>query len=446
MDFENSELDFELINYRKMAYQTTTRTSYGQRLSGSLKGIASGFLMFIAGTVLLFWNEGNFVKTKKSLQEAEGVLVEMHDVSTVDPSLDGKLIHATGFAHTDDVLSDGLFGINETAIALSRKVEYYQYTEKSSSQTKDRIGGGQETVTTYTYEKKWVLSPVNSANFKDPDYQSTNFVLTTVEDKTQRAQNVSLGAYKLPAFMISSISGSIPAEVKLSEDELKQWEKVITETEKAMKGVSVESLAEKVAENATARIMNDTVKRVHVNNNVVYFGKSTSVPAIGDVRVMLTKVMPADISIIAQVVGNTFEQYTAKNGKTVSGVSMGTVSAEKMFAGKHSSNNMWTWILRLVGIFLVIGGLKSMFSILPTLFKVLPFLGNIVGAGVGLVCTIFGGAWSLLIIGISWLFYRPLVGVPLLLVAIAGIWFLKKKATPKSPKGDLVEQKNRDLH
>jgi hypothetical protein len=185
-----------------------------------------------------------------------------------------------------------------------------------------------------------------------------------------------------------------------------QWEKVI-------------------AGNATAS--DATTQMVHVSGNVVYFGKSSSAPNIGDVRVTLTKILPADISIIAKVNGATFEQYTASNGKTVSGVSMGTVSAESMFASKHSSNKSWTWVFRIIGILLVIGGLKSMFSILPTLFKVLPFLGNIIGAGVGLVCSVFGFAWSLIIISLAWLTYRPLIGIPMLLAAIAGIWFLVKK-------------------
>ena len=170
---------------------------------------------------------------------------------------------------------------------------------------------------------------------------------------------------------------------------------------------------------------------MHVNGNVVYFGQSTSVPNIGDVRVTFTKILPADISIIAKVNGSTFEQFVAKNGRKVSEIAMGTVSSENMFAAAHKSNSMVTWILRILGVLLVIGGLKSMFSILPTLFKVLPFLGNIVGAGVGLVCTVFGGAWSLIIIAIAWLWYRPLIGIALLAIAVAGIWFLMKKVKEK---------------
>jgi len=397
-----------------MAYQETTTTSYGKRLTGSLKGIASGFIMFIIGTIVLFWNEGNFVKTKKSIQEAEGNVELVSDVSNIDPSLNGKLIHATAFANTDETLTDDLFGVNETAISIHRKVEYYQYKENSHSTTKDKIGGGQETVTTYTYEKEWISFPVSSESFKDPEYQYSNFVLTTVEDKSIQAQNVSFGAYKLPKFIVSSISGKVPADVKLEKTELQQWQKVILEKYSSMR----------LPTDSTPKQM------VHINGNVVYFGQSPNVANIGDVRVTITKTMPADISIIAKVNGSTFEEYHAKNGKTFSKVAMGTVSADNMFADAHSSNTKWTWVLRLLGIFLVIGGLRSMFSILPTLFKVLPFLGNIVGAGVGLVCWVLGIAWSLIFIAIAWLWYRPIIGIILLAVAVAGIWYLKKKSKP----------------
>ena len=176
-----------------MSYQETTTTGYGQRLKNSLKGIVAGFVMFIIGTVLLFWNEGNFVKTKQSIQEAEGAMVPVSDVSRVDAALNGKLIHASAFADTQDVLTDELFGVNEKAISISRKIEYYQNEEHSSSTTQDKIGGGQETVTTYTYEKAWVSTPISSSGFKDPEYKTSNFVLTTVENRTDYAKNVTFG-------------------------------------------------------------------------------------------------------------------------------------------------------------------------------------------------------------------------------------------------------------
>jgi len=75
-----------------MAYQVKTTKSYGTRLTDSLKGIVTGVILFAIGTIVLFWNEGNFVKTKKSIREAEQALVVVSDVSRVDPSLNGQLI------------------------------------------------------------------------------------------------------------------------------------------------------------------------------------------------------------------------------------------------------------------------------------------------------------------------------------------------------------------
>jgi hypothetical protein len=402
-----------------MAYVETTTKSYGQRLSGSFKGIGTGILMFIAGTILLFWNEGNFVKTQKAINEAQGVVQHVDDVSAIDASLNGKLIHATAFADTKDVLTDDLFGVSVPAVKLKRAVEYYQWEEKSDSKTRDKVGGGQETVTTYTYEKKWSGSPVASSSFKDIDYQDANFVLATIEAQSQTATNVTFGAYKLPGFMVASISGSVPAEPNLTAEEIAEWHEVI-EAKLTALGI---------------RPAGDLPETLHVNGNVVYIGMSPDNPQVGDLRVTLTKVLPAEISLIGKVNGQTFEKFQAANGKEFSAVDMGTVSAEVMFSAAHSSNSMWTWILRFIGLFLVIGGLKSMFGILPALFKVLPFLGNIVGAGVGLVCSVFGFVWTLLIIAISWLWYRPLIGIVLLVIVVAGIVYLKKVAKSKKQAG-----------
>ena len=77
-----------------MAVQVTTKTSYGQRLGSSFRGIGSGFLLLIIGIVLLWWNEGRAVKTAKMLNRAEKVAVEMPDINSVNPEFDGKLVHA----------------------------------------------------------------------------------------------------------------------------------------------------------------------------------------------------------------------------------------------------------------------------------------------------------------------------------------------------------------
>lgn len=392
-----------------MAYTETTRQSYGSKLSNSLGGILVGLALFIGGTILLWWNEGNSVKTTKAIKEAQSVAVNLENIDSVNPEFEGKLVHATGTAMTLDTLRDEMFGVKTNAIQLVRKVEYYQYVESSQSEKKEKIGGATETVTTYTYKQQWVDEPINSAEFHDPSYQASNKVLTTVDDKNTLANDVTFGAYVLPQFMVAGIRGSSAVPVDFTDELRKEWRYVINST-------------------------TDSLSDVKANGNVVYFGRNQNVPNNGDVRVTFSQVTtPQQISVIAKVIGNTFEQYIAKNGKSFSRVEMGTVSADNMFEGAHKDNKMWTWILRIIGVLVVIGGIKSMFGLLVNLFAVLPFLKNVVNAGIGLVCFIVGLVWSLLIVAIAWIAYRPVLGIVLLVVAGALIYFLvssskKKKA------------------
>ena len=396
-----------------MAYTETTSTSYGQRLAGSAKGMIGGLLMFIIGTCLLWWNEGRTVRTAKAIGDAASHVESVADVSRVDASLNGKLIHASAFADTKDTLTDDMFGVRELAIRLDRKVEYYQWVENAQTKEREKIGGGKETTTTYTYEKKWVDKPVNSAEFKDPQYQSANKVLSEVEERNEMAQHVTFGAYTLPELFVASISGSEPVEVRMTEEQRFTWNE------------RLHMLRPKV---------NTETSLVHTSANTVYLGLSPNSPQVGDVRVTFTKVPPADISLIAQVDGSTFKAYRAKNGQSFSRVQMGTVSADEMIEQARSENNMLTWVLRLVGVLLIVIGLKGMFGLLPMLFKVLPFLGNIVDAGVGLVSWILGLAWSFIIIAIAWLVFRPIIGISLLVLAIAGIVFLKRRGKKNEEK------------
>ena len=393
-----------------MAYQKVTTTSYGGRLKNALSGVGMGFLMLIAGTVLLFWNEGRTVKTTKMLKEAQGVCVELPGIEAVDAEYNGKMIHASGFAATEDILTDGQFDISVNAIKLSRYAEYYQWVEHEQSETKDKVGGGQETITTYTYSKEWVSSPQNSSSFEDPAYRGIdNDVLLNVENKTYQAEHVSFGAYVFPEALISQMNDSKPFNIELKPEVIQQYE---TEFHNHYNVSATQSF-------------------MHPSGNVLYIGVNPNSPTVGDVRVTFKEVLPGDVSILAKVNGNTFEKYTAKNGYSLITLENGTVSMDEMFANEHASNKAIAWILRVIGILLIVGGFKNIFNIITAILKVLPFLGNIANLGVGLVSWVLGLAWSLIVIAIAWLWYRPLLGIVLLVIAGALIWFLGKKSKEK---------------
>lgn len=456
-----------------MSHTETTTTSYAQRLTSSLKAVLFGIIAFIAGSILLFWNEGNYLKTYKTIEEAKSITIHVDNVSSVDESLNGKLIHASAMAETSDVLRDVEFGVETNAVKLLRKTKYYQWNEHSSTETRDKIGGGQEKITTYTYSKDWSNSPINSTDFHDPEYRGKNNLLVNVEAKEQIAPTVTFGGYVLPDFLKQKISGEKSVEVNLTQNIIKKWENIILqnnpqlqqfinqtspqttppttpqpdtkttdEIETAKENATQEKEKTIAAENLTGEqivapteepaLANSSSPLIHFSENdsatIIYFGKNPNSPDIGDVQVIFSKVMPAEISIIAQVFGSTFETFRSKSGRDFSAFAMGNVSAEKMFATAHDMNKMITWILRLVGVLLVIFGLRFMSDIIQSLAMVLPFLGNIVGVGVGIVCFVIGLCWSLFLIAVAWLFFRPLIGCLLFAVIIGGLVLLKTSA------------------
>ena len=110
-----------------MAVTETTTESWGSRLGGSIKGVLAGGLIFLAGFPILFWNEGNAVKTARAIDEGEGACVSLESNAKVDPEMEGKFVHMSGKADTKDVLVDDVFGVSNTAIRLERKVEMFQW-------------------------------------------------------------------------------------------------------------------------------------------------------------------------------------------------------------------------------------------------------------------------------------------------------------------------------
>ncbi|MBR4919939.1 MAG: TMEM43 family protein [Prevotella sp.] len=443
-----------------MAYTETTTTGYGTRVGNSFKSIGTGFILFCAATALLWWNEGRAVKTAKMLEEAGGAWVEMPNPDKKDAALDGELVCGTAMATTQDSLGDAQFGVGEKGIiALKRKVEYYQWVEHAESKSEDKLGGKEVTTTTYTYSQQWVSSPVQSSQFKDPAYQNKNTVLTTVDDQDQWAENVTFGAYKLPEGLIHSISSSEAFDLAINENLLAQFDKstqtayerfygVQTKTQQPQQpaqpqqNVVLSDSAKAVADSLQA--VNDSINKamenaqnkkdfdyVHQAGNVLYFGRVPGSPQVGDVRVTFEKIVPAKVTVMAVVDGDSFKAFKAKNGKRFQTLVMGKKTGDEIIEDAEDANSTLTWILRIVGIMLVISALKMIFGFLTMILKVVPFLASIMGFGVGIVCTVIGVVWSLIVIAIAWIFYRPVLGIILLILAAFLIWVFAFKGKEK---------------
>ena len=368
--------------------QVVTHESWPGRLGGSIKGVVAGLLLFAISFPTLFLNEGRAVNTAKALQEGATFVVEASS-QTINPEHEGKFVHVIDQARTDAILEDDLFGISVNAIRLHRRVEMLQWKENQEQQTRTKLGGGTETVTTYTYEQEWSPELINSSRFQEATaHHNPNHM--PFEQLTKEAADVFVGSFRLPKALLQQIDVSEPLEVKL-EDVQKEW---------------AEGLRP-YRDDATSE-------------NGFYWSRASggTGPQLGDVRILFSATLPLDVSIMAQQLRDTFTPFLTSNGRQLNMLAIGTVTADQMIATAAAENSLWTWVLRVVGSALMFTGLCLIARPLSVLADVLPPIGSVVEMGTGLVALLVAGALSLTTISFAWLFYRPLIGVPLLMVGI----------------------------
>jgi hypothetical protein len=386
-------------------YTEVSHQSWFSRMKGAFQGIIFGVLLFFAAFVLLFWNEGRSVERWKTLQEGRGQVVSL-SAEQIDPNYEGKLIHISGLANTEDVLRDPLVGLEVRALRLQRIVEMYQWKESKRTTSKDKLGGGTETETVYSYDKVWSEQHISSRDFKLAEGHQ-NPQTMPYQSEEQTAHTVRLGAFHLSPALVRRISTFKPLPLESSFP-----------LPEALQGRAVQ------------------------DGSGLYIGNAPNAPQVGDLRIRFEAVYPVNVSIIAQQSRDSLTSYRSKVGGTIELLQVGQQSPDDMFQQAEEENKMLTWLLRFMGFGMMFFGLSMIFQVLSVTAAVLPFLGKIVATGTGLVSFLLASFLSLLTIALAWLFYRPLLGIALLvgagllLFALTGkLWSAKadKSTVPQPP-------------
>ncbi|MGB5686558.1 MAG: TMEM43 family protein [Candidatus Electrothrix sp.] len=375
------------------SFTEVTNQSWFSRIGGAIKGIIFGFILFIIAFPLLFWNEGRAVKTYKTLKEGGGAVISVL-ADQVDANNEGKLIHVTGKATTEDILTDSVFGVSDNALRLRRKVVMYQWQERSESETKKKLGGGTETVTTYSYSKGWEDNVISSSSFKKPEGHENPGAMPYASEE-QTAGRVTLGAFTLSSSQVNRINRFEPLSVGSDTQQSQQTE--------------------------------DLDSRMTRQANGFYLGADPASPQVGDVRIQFEAVAPTEVSIVAQQSGSRLESYRTQVGGDIDLLQVGAHTAEAMFEKAQSDNTILTWAMRAGGFVLMMIGLSMIFKVFSVLADVLPFLGSIVEAGTGFMAFLLAGVLSLITIAVAWIVFRPLLGIILLAVAVGLIVLIGSK-------------------
>ncbi len=194
-----------------MSFTETTHTSWFTRLKNGVVGILVGLILVVGMIVLLAWNEGRAVQTYRSLVEGAGLVVSV-SADRIDPAMEGKLIHISGKVTPDGTPEDPTFSVSaQGAAALRRDVEMYQWVEESRSETKKTLGGGEETVTTYSYKKDWQSRPIDSGNFREGDGHANPPM--PFESERFAVETAHIGAFVVDGETIANLATTKPLTI-----------------------------------------------------------------------------------------------------------------------------------------------------------------------------------------------------------------------------------------
>ena len=378
------------------SFSVVSSQSWFSRIIESIKGVLFGLVMFVAAFPIIYWNEGRAVRTAKSLTEGLGAVVAV-GADSIDGSKEGKLVHVSGAVKTTGPLVDDEFAVSADGVKLLRSVEMYQWKEHESRETRKKTGGGSETVTTYDYKKEWAPGRIDSSNFKKAEGHE-NPSAPPYDSKTVTADPVKVGAFTMSQEQVAMLTDSEALPLDAS---------------------------------AAAKLPAALKSKTQVKDGQFYMSKDPSSPELGDVRVAYRVIKPATVSLVGVQKASTFAAFQAKAGDAILLVEAGTHTAQEMFKTAQDRNAILTWILRGVGFFMMFLGIFLVFRPVSVMADVLPLFGTMLGAGIGLFAFLGAVVLSIMTIAVAWLVVRPVMGVALIVVAGAALFWLVKVGRAK---------------
>jgi len=190
--------------------------SWFSRMADSLKGVVIGCILITFSIPILWVNERRNARLESLIDVGERSCQTV-TADEADEANRGCLVHlnsadatANGLVEDDrfeDVKSDG------ECLRIRSLVEVYQWTEKSETkESKDSVGGGKTTTTTYSYERRWSDQRTDSSTFHCGQAEKTQYVNSFPVDglllgmRCKTSTDVRYGdAFSVPAEMVRQL-------------------------------------------------------------------------------------------------------------------------------------------------------------------------------------------------------------------------------------------------
>mmetsp|Transcript_24192 Transcript_24192/g.68530 ORF Transcript_24192/g.68530 Transcript_24192/m.68530 type:complete len:462 (+) Transcript_24192:97-1482(+) len=437
---------FQEVRYESNAQNPVARM--GNAVCCSLLGL---FLMYPGGLFLLGWNEQRTVCVERAVLAAEEAMTEVK--CNAEPrDYKGDLVFASCPVNSESLKEwspadirgvasvTGLFA--EKALRLQMNAEMYQCVEeKHERKEKSRDGKETKTITTYTYKMQWRDHHIDSASFKshreakDARYEGCwgmwDNPAFTVTGETKSVQTLTAGSFDATRHM-NSVPIDTPVQLRKEAIQAKPW------------------FANKDAQPPQQLDSSNTV----VGGEYLYTCDARGDMPQGCMRLSFKTSSARHVSLLAKLnADGTSRGWRSPGSWMCSSRSSSSVvdffaprdvSADDAITDLLLSNGSMKWLCRLGGILLawfgihtflspiqaladIVNDATSLFRCIPILGWALDFLGDVVSGAVGCVLTMvsFGVAvpTSLLVMSVMWVFMRPLLGIPMLLAGLVGLFF-----------------------
>jgi hypothetical protein len=352
--------------------------------------MAIGGICCVLAFVLLTYNELSTAVRGDALDRGPQRAVTV-PIDRVDPAREGALVHVTGQAVATDEVVDPDVGVAAPGLRLMRTVEMYQWVERSR---RDRRRG----VTEYEYAPSWMQTWQDSTALTGPDApRNPAMPLRTQE---WLAEEVTVGAFRLDSAQVERMGDRVPL-----------------------------SLA---GHPATRQAAVGTFVR---HGDEYYLGRDPEYPEIGDLRISYSVFTPGPVSILAAQAGNSFAPYRVEvplpaartvlkalspSSGEVDIVRAGTLTVQELVQSDRRLGAAMTWTMRLVGVLLMVVGVKLLIWPGAVLLRVMPTVRRLVKHGRRWVATRLGVGLALITAAFTWVLGRGLMDEQTALYTAAG--------------------------
>jgi len=356
-------------------YTEIKKTGYGSRIVNSFVGILVAIVLIVGSVWVLFSNEG-----RVDMSKIAGSSLEISsDKAPTDQSLNRRLVSTTGVLSSNQLLGDNLYLKPGRSIVLDRKVEMCSWVEEKASKSKKELGGSETEEITYTYKKKWINDPPDSANFRYPEGHANPE--RALSDEHLKVEQAKVGLYEIDTGMVN-----FPALAP------------------------VQLNAQKV--NLTGGV-------VLASSRYLFSGKGKiNAPEIGDIRISYTALPEGSkVTVFGKLTENAIVPYLDTKNNRLYRMFYG--ARDEAISAMQGEYKTMGWIMRILGFLMMWIGFTMIFEPLSVLLDILPLLGTVSRFMVGAITFVAALILSIIIVIVSMIVHNIVALLIVLAIVIA---------------------------